>query len=287
MTTDTETDTDTDLGERYLGLVKRCLTRLLFFEEEVHDVADLEALGWDVEQAALVAGALDEKNLRLVRTATDRAAREIGIEFPPPRHAETMIGMARLDNVQECVADVIHRRVPGDLIEAGVWRGGTTILMRAVLAAHGDTSRTVWAADSFEGVPAPDPVRYPADAGLEMFSRVPGLAVGIDEVRANFARYGLLDDQVQFLHGWFKDTLPTAPIERLAVIRLDGDLYESTMDALVALYPKLSVGGYIVIDDYNNIRACRRAVSDYRVDHGIGEEIRRVDWNGAFWQREG
>jgi O-methyltransferase len=85
------------------------------------------------------------------------------------------------------------------------------------------------------------------------------LAVSLEQVKANFDRYGLLDDQVRFLKGWFRDTLPVAPIERLAVLRLDGDMYESPMDTLVNLYPKLSEGGYVIVDDYGAIPACRQA----------------------------
>jgi O-methyltransferase len=241
------------VAERYLELMKRCLTRLLFIDEDP--------------------------------AAGNPEARAAGLEWPPPRHAETMVGLRRLDNVQACVADVLRAGVPGDLIEAGVWRGGTTIFMRAALAAYGDGERRVWAADSFEGLPRPDPGQYPADAGLDLFSQMPELSVGLDQVKANFARYGLLDDRVRFLVGWFKDTLPTAPIDQLAVIRLDGDLYESTMDSIAALYPRLSIGGYVIVDDYNNIRACRRAVSDYRVTHGIIEEIIPIDWAGVYWQK--
>ena len=111
------------------------------------------------------------------------------------------------------------------------------------------------------------------------------LAVPLEQVRSNFARYGLLDDRVRFLVGWFRDTLPEAPVQQLAVLRLDGDLYESTMDALKALYPKLSVGGYLIVDDYGTIPACRRAVEDYRTEYGITESIQPVDWTGVFWQR--
>lgn len=209
--------------------------------------------------------------------------REFGLDWPG--HAETMVGLRRLDNVEACVVDTLRRRVPGDLLEAGVWRGGTTILMRAVLAAYGDDERRVWVADSFQGLPKPDADAFPADAGVDYTGRAE-LSVGERQVRANFARYGLLDDRVEFLPGWFKDTLPGAPVERLAVMRLDGDLYESTIDALDALYPKLSAGGYCIIDDYGALEACRRAVDDYRAAHGITEELRPVDWTGAYWQRE-
>jgi hypothetical protein len=195
-----------------------------------------------------------------------------------------MIGLRRLDNLQTCVEDVLRRGVPGDLIETGVWRGGATILMRAVLKAHGVTDRAVWVADSFEGLPPPDTTKYPQDAGIELH-RFRYLAVSLEQVQANFAAYGLLDGQVRFLKGWFCDTLPACPVERLAVLRLDGDLYESTMDALVHLYPKLSVGGYLIVDDYGAVEACRRAVHDYRDRQGIRDEIQAIDGSGVYWRR--
>jgi O-methyltransferase len=195
-----------------------------------------------------------------------------------------MIGMKRLGSLQDCVTDVIRSNVPGDLIETGVWRGGACIFMRAVLKAYEDTSRIVWVADSFQGLPPPDPERYPADAGDRHFEE-PILRVSLEQVQANFRKYGLLDDHVRFLVGWFRDTLPKAPIERIAVMRLDGDLYESTMDALRALYPKLSVGGYVIIDDYGALASCRAAVDEFRQEMGISDEIKRIDWTGVFWRR--
>lgn len=209
--------------------------------------------------------------------------RELGLDWP--RDAETMIGLRRLDNVEACLSSVIEDDVPGDVIEAGAWRGGAAIFMRAILAAYGDTDRTVWVADSFRGLPKPDPIRHPADRGLD-YTMHSELSVGVEQVRQNFARYGLLDDQVEFLVGWFKDTLPSAPIDDLALLRLDADLYESTLDALTCLYPKLSPGGYCIVDDYGLLEACRRAVHDYRKDHGITEPIHAVDWTGVYWRRE-
>jgi O-methyltransferase len=217
------------------------------------------------------------------RPSLARIEREFGLDWP--EHAETMVGLRRLDNVERCIADVLERDVPGDLVEAGAWRGGTTIFVRGVLAAYGDEGRRVWVADSFQGLPKPDAEAFPADAKLD-YTGYTELAVGVEQVKANFARYGLLDERVRFLPGWFKDTLPDAPIERIALMRLDGDLYESTIDALDALYPRLSVGGYCVIDDYGALGACRAAVDDFRAKHGISEEIHTVDWTGAFWRRE-
>jgi O-methyltransferase len=212
----------------------------------------------------------------------DRARRLVGLDWPV--HAETMIGLRRLDQLQAAVESVVDEQVPGDLIETGVWRGGAGILMRGVLAAHGDTSRTVWLADSFAGLPPPDAETYPADAGIDLSVNAE-LAVSVDDVTANFRRYGLLDAQVRFLKGWFRDTLPEAPIDRLAVLRLDGDLYESTWVALTSLYPKLSPGGYVIVDDYGALPVCRLAVDDYRREQGIEEPLHEIDWTGVFWRR--
>jgi O-methyltransferase len=141
----------------------------------------------------------------------------------------------------------------------------------------------VFVADSFQGLPPPDSERWPEDKG-DIHHTAPFLAVSEEEVKENFRKYGLLDDRVVFLKGWFNDTLPSAPITKLAIMRLDGDMYGSTMDALVALYPKLSDGGYCVIDDYA-LEGCRKAVEDYRREHAIAEEIVKIDWTGAYWRK--
>jgi O-methyltransferase len=212
----------------------------------------------------------------------DPAKRVIGGDWPPTAHS--MIGWQRLCQLQSCVEDVLAHQVPGDLLEAGVWRGGASILMRGVLKAYGVTDRDVWLADSFAGLPPPDVDKYPQDRDMRLHE-YRFLAVSVEQVRSNIAKYGLLDEQVRFLPGWFRDTLATAPIERLAVLRVDGDMYESTMDALVPLYPKLSIGGYVIVDDYQDIRACRQAVDDYRRQSGIEEPIFPIDWTGVYWQR--
>jgi hypothetical protein len=186
---------------------------------------------------------------------------------------------------------VIEKRVPGDLIETGVWRGGATIFMRGVLRAYGVDDRNVWVADSFEGLPEPDAEQFPLEARFHNQAVVQKIyqnfAVDLDTVRANFAAYGMLDATVRFLKGWFKDTLPGAPIERLAVMRLDGDYYESTHDALTHLYDKLSPGGYVIIDDYGEDAwtYCRRAVDEFRAARGIADPLVRVDDKCCYWRR--
>jgi hypothetical protein len=202
-----------------------------------------------------------------------------------PSRAITMVGLKRLDNIQWCMEDVLARGVPGDFIEAGAWRGGAPILMRAVLKVNHVTDRTVWVADSFEGLPKPNGKDFPADSGSDLHEN-DILAVTQVTVEQNFRRFGLLDDRVRFVKGWFKDSLSRAPIDRLAVLRLDGDLYESTMESLDSLYPRLSSGGYCIIDDYYSLAACGKAVDDYRERSGIKEEIVRIDRYGAYWKKK-
>jgi O-methyltransferase len=143
----------------------------------------------------------------------------------------------------------------------------------------------VWAADSFEGLPPPA-----ADADREQsafdLSGVGYLKVSLEEVRAALDRFGLLDDQVRFLKGWFKDTLPTAPVGPLAILRLDGDMYESTRDALTPLYPKVSRGGFVIVDDYLSWPGCRRAIDEFRAAHGITAPLQAIDDHAVWWRVE-
>jgi O-methyltransferase len=226
---------------------------------------------------------LRSKNLQLVKLIDIPADDKQEGKGWPAAYADTMIGLKRLDNLQFCVETVIREGVEGDLIETGVWRGGACILMRAILAAYAIENRKVYVADSFEGLPAPDPERFPADEGAR-FHLHQFFAVSQQEVEDNFRKYDLLDDRVVFLKGWFKDTLPNAPIEKLAVLRLDGDMYESTMDALTSLYPRVSKGGFCIIDDYA-LPGCRSAVNDFRTQNGITSEMKLVDWTGSYWRK--
>lgn len=274
------TRTASDATDLYLGLMKQVLTR--FGLEEGHHPLPAWQKWERVPMAAPLLKQLTRSPLQITRKVRwDPVARAEGRDWPVG--AETMIGLRRLDNLEHCVRDVIERGVPGDLMETGVWRGGASIFMRAIVKAYGDT-RAVWLADSFQGLPRPDSAMYPADDGDSLWRRTQ-LAVSLDQVKANFAKYGLLDDQVRFLVGWFSDTLPTAPVERLAVLRLDGDLYESTIVALKSLYPKVSPGGYVIVDDWGAVPACKQAVNDFRQDAGITDVIHEVDWTGAYWQR--
>jgi O-methyltransferase len=280
----------TKLNDPYLVLLKKCLTHYLWADtyrpmhrpaRVSHPIAHiLYPLLYPPVEWLLRKGG----GLKLARHAAfDPKARENGLDWPPL--GDTMIGLKRLDNLHFCVEQVLRDGVPGDFIEAGVWRGGACIFMRAALNVYGDAARrTIWVADSFEGLPKPDG-RYRQDDGDTCWTMHQTLAVSLEEVRNNFAKYGLLDDRVSFLKGWFKDTLPSAPFEKLAILRLDGDMYSSTMDALNALYPKLSSGGYAIIDDYGEVESCRHAVDDYRVRESISTPLQWVDHSGVFWRK--
>jgi len=244
---------------RYLDLMEKCLTNLIYGDPPMRP-----------------------KWTHILRKQEfSLAARESGKDWPSQAH--TMIGLKRLHSLRQQVETTLKEKIPGDYIETGVWRGGACIMMRAVLAAYGVTDRIVYVADSFAGVPPPDRVRYPADRGRN-FYKYKQLAVPLDEVQANFAAYGLLDEQVRFVKGWFSQTLPGLAAQRLAIVRLDGDLYESTMDALNALYPKLSPGGFVVVDDYA-LRSSRTAVHDYLDRQGEKVTLERIDDYSVWWQK--
>lgn len=270
-----------DPRKLYLDLLKKALSFSLW-EDTGHPVEvnnHLRRAPFRIAVSVLAKG-LRLAGLQAYRIM-DRAKLADGQVWP--RYADSMIGLKRLGNIQDCVEQVLADKVEGDFIETGVWRGGATIFMKGCLQAYGDTTRRVFVADSFQGLPPPDAEKYPEDAGDRHFT-LEHLAVSEDQVRANFQRYGLLDDRIIFLKGWFKDTLSGAPIDKLALMRLDGDMYESTMDALVPLYDKLSVGGFCIIDDYA-LEGCRKAVDEFRSRHGITAPIQKVDWSGVYWRK--
>jgi O-methyltransferase/8-demethyl-8-(2,3-dimethoxy-alpha-L-rhamnosyl)tetracenomycin-C 4'-O-methyltransferase len=195
-----------------------------------------------------------------------------------------MIGVKRLENVRELAQRAIDEGIPGDFIETGVWRGGCCILMRGILAANLINDRRIYVADSFAGLPPPNAEAFPSDKdwNLHLYKE---LTVSLEEVKDNFTRYGLLDDQVVFVKGFFSDTLPSLNAGPFCLMRLDGDYYESTYVALEALYPKLSPGGFVILDDVNFIPPCRQAVMDYRSRMGITAVMYNIDWNAGWWQK--
>lgn len=207
-------------------------------------------------------------------------------------NAVTMLPRVRLENIRRCIETVIADDIRGDVIETGVWRGGGSIFMTGCLSALSSTDRITWVADSFEGLPEPDaarPKEYDFFHSNVMQKHYGKMAAGLDEVQRNFQAHGLLSDRVRFLKGWFKDTLPSAPIRQLSVMRLDGDYYDSTMDGLTALYHKLSPGGFVIVDDYGEDlwTDCRHAIEDFRRARNISDPLTMVDSRCAFWRKSG
>jgi hypothetical protein len=272
---------------RYVELLKRSLLGVTSFDNELR----IRYLRQCVEGKAMYDPALlhdirrhePAEVARLAEAKTDGMVLDLNLENLGFEH--TMLGRRRLDNIEECFHSIIRDGIPGDFIECGVLRGGAVVFMRGLLEAYEVPDRLVWVADSFEGLPPPT---APPDIalGLDLSrERCPMLAVDLETVKRAFEIYGLLDDRVRFLPGWFKDTLSAAPIEELALLRLDGDIYESTMDALLALYDKLAPGGYLIVDDLF-VPTCRQAVNDFRAARGIEEPIVTIDWTGCYWRKE-
>jgi hypothetical protein len=271
----------------YLELLKECLTASIY-EESAWQIVDPLPKGprSDFRKTPLlhlrqfIIAQLRKRGLLLVRMRPfSENMRSTGQDWPC--FGYTMAGRARLDNIESCVRDVIERDIAGDFIETGVWRGGSSIFMRAMLQVCNVKDRVVWLADSFEGMPVPEN----ASDGFDM-SHIDFLRVSLDQVKTNFERFGLLDDQVRFLKGWFRESLPKAPIKKLAILRMDGDLYHSTMDALTNLYDKISPGGYVIVDDYKGWPSCRQAVKDFLDSRRLNPTMRDIDQDAIYWQIE-
>lgn len=277
---------DGELRRRYLHLLKRALVNLIYPEDALRlELALTGELTGDAVR--------DQRLLRDVRYERPRAydelvtaKREGKLALPlGGRLSHTMIGLTGLDNLERCAATVFADGVPGDFLEAGVCHGGASIFLRALQVAYDEAARRTWVADSFAGVPPPAH-SVDREHRLDLSeSRFPWMAAGIDAVRDNFATYGLLSDEVRFLPGLFADTLPTAPVGRLAILRIDGDLYSSTRDALTALYDRVSPGGYVIVDDYGCLPPCRLAVDEFVAERGLDVEIVRVDWTRVCWRK--
>jgi hypothetical protein len=249
----TAEDWSTDIRERYLRLLAQFLDGTLIKDPP---------LRW--------------------RDSYDANLREHGWDWPSV--ALTMVGTKRLANVRQTLESVIGERVPGDFVETGVWRGGASIFARAVLLAYGVTDRRVICCDSFEGLPPPDVTHYPSDEGSD-FHTYPELAVSLEQVQANFATFDLLDEQVVFLKGWFRDTMSRVPSEKVAVLRLDGDMYESTIDPLRHLWDRIPDGGWVIVDDYHVVPAAKAAVHDFLDSQGETAALREIDGVGVYFRK--
>jgi O-methyltransferase len=197
----------------------------------------------------------------------------------------TMLQPRILDNIEYCIWECQKNNIDGDFVETGVWKGGAVILAYNLYKKLGQ-KRKVYAYDSFEGLPRPNPNKYPIDEG-DIHWSISELSISLEEVKSNFEIFSPIDESVIFVKGWFRDTIPLNTIEKISILRLDGDMYESTIDVLDYLYPKLSIGGFCIIDDFAH-KGANSAVMDYREKHGISDKIHTIDPSGdsypsSYW----
>jgi len=179
----------------------------------------------------------------------------------------TMLPILVLEHVEYCVKECIKNNIEGDFVETGAWRGGACILAREIFK-ESNVNKKVYVYDSFEGLPKPNGEKYPIDAN-DIHWSIPELSVSLEQVQENFKLFRGLDDEVIFVKGWFKDTMPINKIDKICILRLDGDMYESTIQVLEALYDKLSPGGFCIIDDWGPMHGAKQATYDFREKHNI------------------
>lgn len=197
-----------------------------------------------------------------------------------PKDAITMIGLKRMDNLHKMLDYIRENNIDGDLIETGVWKGGATIFMKLYCNVYG-LNKKVFVCDSFAGLPIPSG-KFQQDNGDNhyMFKE---LKISIEEVQNNFRQFNCIDDNVIFIKGFFKDTLPNNnQIKKLSLLRMDGDMYESTYDVFYSCYDKLIDKGVCIIDDYC-LNGARECTHDFRRDKNIDDPMNVVDNCGVYW----
>ena len=252
--------------ELKLEFLKRLLTDTVFDEKVRNNYYDNNVFPNDETILEILNKSVDEKRMS-------------GLDWPDRAH--TMIGLKRLNNLHDSLDYVRENNIDGDFIETGVWRGGASIFITYYNKFY-NMNRKIFVADSFEGLPKPNIELYPHDLG-DTHHTVDFLKVSLEEVKSNFEKYGVLDENVIFLKGWFNETLKeNEEILKLSILRFDGDMYGSTIDVLNNLYDKVNKDGVIIIDDYC-LPNCVKAVSDFRSQNNINDEIKVVDSCGVFW----
>lgn len=214
----------------------------------------------------------------------DAHLRRRGLDWP--LHGLTMVGRTRLENIERLLLQMIDAQVIGDFVECGVWRGGSSLFARGVLKALNVHDRMVHLVDSFEGLP-----RASQAKDRDVWSKMDFLKVSLEEVQEPFRQLGLLDDGVAFHKGFFQHSLPPlrkqllAEKKKIAVLRMDGDMFESTMDILYNLYDLVSVGGCVIIDDFT-ISEAKEAVETFLQHHGVTVDYIHIDEYSSYFCKE-
>ena len=242
---------------------------------------------------------------QVTRSALSRVARAVGVRSDPDRHRDfdpeflrliadlrpfTMTSPERLFGLREAVEYVVREQVPGDLVECGVWRGGSSMLIATMLVALGDQSRRLWMYDTYAGMSEPtavdghDVIEYYRVADRrEHFMAYESL----EDVRANLRRTGLAESSIEYVVGRVEDTIPERAPARIALLRLDTDWYQSTAHELAHLYDRVSPGGVIIIDDYGYWQGARRAVDEFFHARGFRPLLSRMDHTGRMIVKPG
>jgi O-methyltransferase len=204
----------------------------------------------------------------------------------------TMTSPERVGALVNAVRYIVANDVPGDFVECGVWRGGSSMAAALTLEEQGDEARHLYLYDTFEGMSAPTAEDVALD-GAPASGTFEELRLGddssdwcrasLDDVRANLASTGYPADRFHYVQGKVEDTLPAAmPPGPIALLRLDTDWYESTRHELEHLYPRLSRGGVLIIDDYGHWAGARKAVDEYFAAHPPAPLLNRVDYTGRI-----
>lgn len=267
-------------AKRYLELLKGALLDEHYLENEIRlrylarCVANGEPAEPDRVRDPIRAQPGAYTQLRKRRRAGLSWVGEASIGFLP----YASLGRTRLDHLEQCLDAIRAESVPGDLVECKTARGGSGIFLRGYLAAHELPDRTVWVADEFRATPAPAREATTVDESLD------DLRGDLNLVRDAFERFDLLDGRVRFLQGSAGETLPAAAIEHAALLRLGTGIGADAEIALEAVYPKLSLGGFVVVDDHTD-PACAQAVIAFRERYGIVAPLEAVDWSAVAWRK--
>lgn len=204
----------------------------------------------------------------------------------------TMTGPERLHALIQAVRYVVAAGVPGDVVECGVWRGGSMMAVAETLRRYGSPTRQLWLYDTFEGMTAPTEADVDI-AGRPASEQGPGrktaaeggpswYAASLDDVRSNLEATGYPSRLVRYVQGPVEQTLTTEAPDTIALLRLDTDWYESTKVELETLFPRLVGGGVLIIDDYGHWEGCRRAVDEYLQAHSLRLLLNRIDYTGRI-----
>ena len=239
--------------EAYIDLIKRAITNYLYLGGETPQDAFRCASHYDLKQGRW--------------------------EIDPLSRPTTLLTKSQLDLIEKAVGAVEARGVAGHFLEAGVWRGGAIILMSALIKTFNICGRKVFAADSFAGFPKNTrAINDPVDQWSDRW------VASVEEVKQALGRFGLLDDRIEFVVGFFEDSLKSLEGQQFSIVRLDSDSYDAVETSLEYLYPLLSQGGFLIVDDWH-LPGCRMAVTEYRSQLGVKDEIHEWDGN-AYWVKQ-